>query len=267
MTSGELAATFNAAQRGFRALSAVLWEPLGAALAERAQLAPGQRVLDVCAGAGASAIPAAQAVGLHGQVDAVDLAANLLAEGRAKAAHLPQLRFVQADVLSWQPPGVRYDRVLCGYGVFFLPDMDAGACHLISLLREGGRLAVSTWAKGSLSEVLNCLFDAVAELLGAPVPTSPARAAAARIETEALMSGWLDALGLVDTQVSRVSLQLRLTPELAWDLAQGTGARRAFDALDQAGVDRVRQGYLRRLRDRGMDVLDASSLIGTGHRS
>lgn len=265
MTSAGLGDTFDAAQHGFRALSAVLWEPLGAALSERAQPAPGHRVLDACCGAGASAIPTARAVGPHGRVDAIDLAGLLLAQGRAKAGDLPQLRFLQADAFSWQSTEP-YDRVLCGYGVFFLPDMDTGTRHLISLLAEGGQLAVSAWAKDSLRTVLDCLFDAVVELAGTPMQIPPTRAAAERIETEERMSGWLAALGLVDVHVSRIPLQLRLTSALAWDFAQGTGARRALDQFDEADVHRVRQGYLRRLRERAVDVLDAGSLIGTGHR-
>lgn len=222
-------------------------------------------MLDACCGAGASAIPAARAVGPHGRVDALDLAGMLLAQGRAKAGDLPQLRFLQTDVLSWQPTEP-YDRVLCGYGVFFLPDMDADTRHLISLLAEGGRLAVSAWAKDSLGTVLGCLFDAIGELVGTPMQTPPTKAAAERIETEEQMSGWLAALGLIAVQVSRVPLQLPLTPALAWDLARGTGVRRALGQFDEAGIHRVRQGYLRRLRERAVDVLDAGSLIGTGHR-
>ena len=45
----------------------------------------GARVLDVCCGTGASALPAAQAIGPGGTVIAVDLAEGLLRLGRAKA--------------------------------------------------------------------------------------------------------------------------------------------------------------------------------------
>jgi ubiquinone/menaquinone biosynthesis C-methylase UbiE len=51
------------------------WDRFGAATVSRLRLAPGQVVLDLCCGAGASAIPAAHAVAPHGSVLAVDIAA------------------------------------------------------------------------------------------------------------------------------------------------------------------------------------------------
>jgi ubiquinone/menaquinone biosynthesis C-methylase UbiE len=53
--------------------SSLLWDPLGEAYVDLVAPAPGDRVLDACCGAGASAIPAARAVGASGTVDAVDL--------------------------------------------------------------------------------------------------------------------------------------------------------------------------------------------------
>ncbi|WP_437518649.1 class I SAM-dependent methyltransferase [Sorangium sp. So ce1099] len=49
---------------------------MGERTVERVRLDPGQRVLDVCAGTGSSAIPAARAVGPAGSVLAVDPSAR-----------------------------------------------------------------------------------------------------------------------------------------------------------------------------------------------
>jgi hypothetical protein len=57
------------------------WDRWGAATVERVPLAPGDAVLDLCCGAGASALPAARAVAPDGHVLALDLAACEPASG------------------------------------------------------------------------------------------------------------------------------------------------------------------------------------------
>jgi ubiquinone/menaquinone biosynthesis C-methylase UbiE len=60
------ATTYNAAADFFDAPALSFWERIGARTVQRMSLKPGTRVLDACCGSGASAIPAAKAVGLGG---------------------------------------------------------------------------------------------------------------------------------------------------------------------------------------------------------
>ncbi len=62
------ARTYGAAADHYSLPSLSFWDRFGAATVARLPLAPGHRVLDVCCGAGASALPAARAVGAAGQV-------------------------------------------------------------------------------------------------------------------------------------------------------------------------------------------------------
>lgn len=66
--------TYNAASDKFNAEPLAFWDRYGKQTVDRMQLRTGARVLDVCCGAGASALPAAEAVGSTGSVIAVDLA-------------------------------------------------------------------------------------------------------------------------------------------------------------------------------------------------
>ena len=72
------ARTYGAAADHYRRPALGFWDRFGATTASRLPLEPGGRVLDLCCGAGASAIPAARAVGPTGHVVAVDVAAPLL---------------------------------------------------------------------------------------------------------------------------------------------------------------------------------------------
>lgn len=82
------AVTYNAASDHFDHPANSFWDRFGHTTVDRLNLKPGNTVLDVCSGAGASAIPAAQRVGPDGAVIAVDLAENLLELAKAKAQRL-----------------------------------------------------------------------------------------------------------------------------------------------------------------------------------
>src|SRR5437762_8859826 len=77
--------TYNAAADFYDASPLSFWDYFGRRTIELASFPIGSRVLDVCCGTGASALPAAQAVGQTGAVIGVDLAKELLDLARAKA--------------------------------------------------------------------------------------------------------------------------------------------------------------------------------------
>src|SRR5829696_2917235 len=96
------AATYNAAADFFDHPANTFWERYGRRTIELLGLTAGERVLDVCCGTGASAIPAAQAVGPAGSVIGVDLAESLLELGRKKATQhgLTNVQFESGDMTA-----------------------------------------------------------------------------------------------------------------------------------------------------------------------
>src|SRR6185369_17584618 len=100
------AATYNAAADRYDDPANVFWERFGRSTVERLRPAPGSRVLDVCCGSGASALPAAVMVGPTGFVLGVDLAEKLLELARAKATErgLLNTEFRLGDMLDLRLP-------------------------------------------------------------------------------------------------------------------------------------------------------------------
>ncbi|MEO1020685.1 MAG: methyltransferase domain-containing protein, partial [Pseudomonadota bacterium] len=70
--------TYDAAADCFDAAPLTFWRTTGRKTVELLNLAPGACVLDVGCGSGASALPAAKAVGSSGHVTGLDLSDNLL---------------------------------------------------------------------------------------------------------------------------------------------------------------------------------------------
>src|SRR5437899_9751350 len=122
------AATYAATADHFDDSALSFWDRFGRQTVARIGLRPGDRVLDACCGTGASALPAAHAVGGGGQVLGLDLAepALVLARAKAHAQGLTNIEFRAVDVEHTGLPSASFDAVVGVFGVFFLPDM-AGA--------------------------------------------------------------------------------------------------------------------------------------------
>src|SRR5262249_53058003 len=158
------ATTYNAAADRYDDPANTFWERFGRRTIERLQLRQGQRVLDVCCGAGASAIPAAEAVGAEGRVLGVDLAENLLALARAKASArgLRHVEFRAGDMLDLDQED--FDVVVCVFGIFFVPDMAAAVRSLWQRVRPGGQLAITTWGPRFFEPASTAFWEAVREV-------------------------------------------------------------------------------------------------------
>ena len=162
---------YGAAADHYRLASLSFWDRFGAATVARLPLAAGDSVLDLCCGAGASAIPAARAVGSAGRVLGIDVAEPLLELARARAARagLANIEFRYEDATCTGLPDGYFDAVVCVFGVFFAPDMPAFAAEMWRLVRPGGVLAITTWGPG-LFEPANTCFDHHPARAGGAVP-------------------------------------------------------------------------------------------------
>jgi len=154
---------YNAAADYFDAEPLGFWARYGRRTVERLRLRPGAHVLDVCCGTGASALPAAQAVGPEGHVIAVDLAGDLLKLGQVKAqtAGLQCVEFRRGDMTDLGFPDHHFDAVVCVFGIFFVPDMETQVAELWRLVRPGGQLAITTWGARFWSPAYEIWLEAV----------------------------------------------------------------------------------------------------------
>ena len=160
------ASTYNAAADYYDDPANSFWERFGRATVERLRLPVGSRVLDVCCGSGASALPAAEIVGPRWSVLGIDLAANLLELARTKAAKrgLTNTQFRVDDLLDMHLSDPRFDAVICVFGIFFIPDMAAAVRALWHAVRPGGKLAVTTWGPRFLEPATTAFWNAVREV-------------------------------------------------------------------------------------------------------
>lgn len=272
MTSDNvLAVIFNSTCDDFDAVTPQVWGPAGRALVDALRLQPGERVLDACSGTGASAIPAAHAVGPTGHVDAIDIADDLLARARTRAAAdgLTNIDFRCADATALPAPDTPYDVLSCAFGVFFLPDMDNAVRGLLDQI-PGGRIGVAVWHKGALTEFTATFFEQVAVLNAQLQPTAGVRSGSDeprpinRIETVPLITDWLTSLGVVDVRTRVLSLPVPCTDEFAWSMILGSGLRGALGGFSDDQRELLRRNFVQALSGKGIREVNCDTLIAVG---
>ncbi len=116
---------------------------LGGILVQAVDVQPGQRVLDIAAGTGTSAIPAARR---GAEVTATDLTPELLEVGRAAtAADGLDLTWRTADAEALPYDDAAFDVVLSCIGVMFAPHHQQAADEFVRVCRPGGTIGVLSW--------------------------------------------------------------------------------------------------------------------------
>src|SRR5262249_61501111 len=160
------ARTFGAAADHYGLAALGFWDRFGAATLARLPLAAGHIVLDLCCGAGASAIPAARIVGSDGRVLGIDVAGPRLETARARAVGegLANIEFRYGDATRTALPDGGFDAVICVFGVFFAPDMAGFVAEMGRLVRPGGVLAITTWGPGLFEPASTCFWESVSEV-------------------------------------------------------------------------------------------------------
>ena len=226
------------------------WARHGERTVERLGLAPGAAVLDVPCGSGASALPAARAVGPGGSVVGADLSTALVELARAKAARagLGNATFRVADMRELSYPDDTFDAVVCVFGIFFVDDMPALARELWRMLRPGGVLAVTTWGPDAFEPGATAFWSAVEEVRPELVRSfNPWDTLA----TPAELLGLLDAAGIAGATAAAEAGQQPVTgPGDWWAIFLGSGFRATVDALEPRERAHVEDRVLAAMADR-----------------
>ncbi len=139
---------------------------------DRAAAAPGERVLDVGCGCGATSLELARRVGRTGGVLGVDVSGVMLDQARAAAADagLTNVDFAEADAQTVELPAV-YDLAFSRFGIMFFSDPVAAFTNIRRALRPGGRLTFVCWQTPGANPWLSAPGRAAADVFSlAPTP-------------------------------------------------------------------------------------------------
>ena len=251
------AATYNAAADFYAHHALSFWDRFGRRTVERLGLRPGELVLDVCCGAGASAIPAAEQVGPNGRVIAVDVAENMvkLAESKCLSRGLSNVEFRAGDMLNLGYPADRFDAVICVFGIFFVPDMESAVRELWRMVKPGGQLAITTWGHDLFEPVNSIFWEAIRRERESGEGFRPWDRISEPAEVKAMLHG-----GGVETEdiVYEAGMHPVASPDDWWAIVMGSGYRATIEELQPDARERVRKEIDRQIRDRQITAVQTN---------
>ncbi len=204
--------------------------PVIEGLLARADLQPGQTVIDLGTGTGSVAFAAAAKIGAAGRVTAVDISAEMLSKARAGAGErsLSNIDFAEGRGEAIPAPDQSHDVVLASLSLMYVIDRAATAREIARVLRPGGRLVAAVWAGPDQADIVR--FQQTA---GSFAPKPP---------VEGVGPGALADPAPFVRQLSEAGLEARVETDVtAFQFADFDSAWNALAAVTTAALDRAVQ--------------------------
>jgi SAM-dependent methyltransferase len=204
----------------------------------RADLRPGERVLDLGTGTGAVAEQAARAVGPRGEVVGVDISSAMLAlaRRRAEGLGLANLRYDEGRGEALPAADGAFDVLLASLSLMYVIDRAAAAREIARVLRPGGRLVAAVWTGPDRCDIVR--FQQIAGSF-APPPPVPGVGPGALADPRPLLAQ-LDAAG-IDARVEMEILGFAFPSfSAAWDALAGVTTAQLEPEQRQAAQATVR---------------------------
>lgn len=217
----------------------------GRRLVNAARIPAGSKVLDVATGRGATLYPAVESVGPKGKVIGIDLSEMMVQEtiNELKSKKMmSNVVVLQMDAEDLQFPDGSFDFVLCGFAIFFFPQLEVAMAELRRVLKPAGRICVSTFDQSFDSEwewfyeIVDTYLPAEAEETPAPHNDSDAKPV---FDTPEGLTDILRGAGFDHIQViSETKEFVYGSKEEYWSTLWSHGARGTLERINQeAGAD------------------------------
>lgn len=204
--------------------------PVADALLTAARIQPGESILDVGCGCGATTITAATQAGPDGTAHGIDLSDPMLAVARQRAhdAGLTTASFAAADAQTHPFAGADYDVVISRFGTMFFDDPVAAFTNIRRRVRRGGRLFIATWQPLGLNDWLTVPGAALLRYGTLPDDSPGGPGMFSQADPDLVRSiltgaGWT----AVDSRAVTVALRLGDDPVDATDYLADSGVGRA----------------------------------------
>jgi len=200
-----------------------------------ARIGPGDRILDVAAGAGEPAMTAARRVGPTGSVLATDISSNILAYAR-QAAAAQGLTNIETRVMDGEHlelPDASFDAVLSRVGLIYFPDRQRALAEIRRVLVPGGRIAAMVYSTAENNQFFSIPIGIIRRRAQLPPPV-PGQPGPFSLGGAGLLEAAYRQAGFREITIRTVSAPLRMASTAEYVRF----ARESFGALHQmlAGV-------------------------------
>jgi SAM-dependent methyltransferase len=238
-----------------------------------ARIAPGQRVLDVAAGAGEQTLAIAGRLGPSGRVLATDIAPNILEFARraARQAGLVNVETRTMDGEDLDLPEASFDAVVSRVGLIYFPHQQRALTGMRRVLKPGGRVAAMVYSTADKNPFFSIPVSIIRRRAQLP-PPAPGQPGPFSLGGPGVLEDAYRRAGFTDVEVRVVPAPLRLASAAECVRFE----RDSFGALhqmmaglspgDQESVWREIEGELQAFQGGDGFAGPCEMLIGVGRR-
>ncbi len=185
------------------------FQPVIAWCCDATHLQPGTSVLDIACGTGQPALAAARRVLPHGRVVATDIAPEMLAVARRRAADagVANIEFREADAEHLPFADDSFDAVTCAFALMFCLDLERAVAEVHRVVKPGGRVAFVIWDEPSKNPFLTTVGQNVGRFLHS-APPNPNAPGPFRLAPPGALEGLLRAAGFNDVVVKSLPMTI-----------------------------------------------------------
>jgi len=233
-----IAQVFSRAAETYGQVGPAYFAHFGRRLVDLAGVQHGAKVLDVATGRGAVLFPVAERIGPAGRVVGIDLAPSMVEETakelrRHKVANA-EVRMMDAEHLEF--PDETFNAILCGFGLFFFPNIATAVGEFRRVLKSGGRIASSTWAKDHYEDDRWAWVDAVNKRYNVTV-----KLRSTSLDTPDACEKMLRTAGFEDIQIATEQAEFLYADEEEWWKTHWShGSRATLERVPAEALDRYK---------------------------
>lgn len=220
--------------------------PIGDALLDRAAFQPGEKVLDIGSGGGATTRAIAKAVAPDGKAIGLDVASMLVAEAESRAGvhATTNALFVCADAATARLDDAPFDRLFSRFGSMFFDDPIPAFANLHGMLSPKARIDLAVWGPPRDNLWMMEMMGVVRQYVEVPpaIPRAPGPFAFEDLEylSEVLTGGGFREIDVVAYEGKQAIGGPKTTPEESVHFVLSSlGVGRILDEQDEDLRERV----------------------------
>lgn len=179
------------------------------AIFDRAGLRPGEQVLDIGCGCGATTLAVAARLQPGGMATGADISRPMLERARQRAREngVDNAIFLEADAQTYAFSPATFDAVISRFGVMFFSDPTAAFTNIRRGMKSGARLSFICWRPMQENPWVVVPLMAAAKHIELPAPPDPLAPGPFAFADAERLRGILNAAGFADIRTDKQDLR------------------------------------------------------------